>query len=226
MSRDIEILLDREYRVLDPRRQKANGNNGQSQRVVGRCGNCVRNNRSIVDATGSNVADGEFAPVERKIGSEHCKERCGDIDDGEGRIAQVDVSRPAIGKSQQYEGERDRIGADHPLAVLHDLAIPRCKEGRQGADHPGTRMNALADEEVAAGREEQSQHCGQKNRRHVDTTKHPMEAKVPSAETRGKLSGTAQESQGTEKYVWDEQIAIANEVIAVVVKEGSVAQDG
>jgi hypothetical protein len=53
-----------------------------------------------------------------------------------------------------------------------------------------------------------------------------MEAKVPSAETRGKLSGTAQESQGTEKYVWDEQIAIANEVIAVVVKEGSVAQDG
>jgi hypothetical protein len=53
-----------------------------------------------------------------------------------------------------------------------------------------------------------------------------MEAKVPSAETRGKLNGTAQKSQGTEKYVWDEQIAITNEVIAVIVKEGCVAQNG
>jgi len=72
---------------------------GHAKRVVRRCGNCVRNNRSIVDATGSNVADGEFAPVERKIGSEHRKKCCGDIHYGEGRIAQVDVGRPAIGKS-------------------------------------------------------------------------------------------------------------------------------
>jgi len=110
--------------------------------------------------------------------------------------------------------------------MLHDLAIPRCKEGRQGADHPGTRMDALPDEEVAAGGEKQSQHRGQKNGCHVDTTKHPMEAKVPSAEARGKLNRTAQKSQGTEKYVGDEQIAIANEVIAVIVEEGSIAQDG
>jgi len=87
-------------------------------------------------------------------------------------------------------------------------------------------MDALPDEEVAAGGEKQSQHRGQKNGCHVNTTKYPMEAKVPSAETRGKLNGTAQKSQGTEKYVWDEQIAITNEVIAVIVKEGCVAQNG
>jgi len=34
------------------------------------------------------------------------------------------------------EGKGDGVGAGHPLAMLHDLAVARGEEGGSGADHP------------------------------------------------------------------------------------------
>ena len=47
------------------------------------------------------------------------------------------VAGPEIEHAAGDEGKRDCIGANHPLAMLGDLAVTRGDEGGGGADDPG-----------------------------------------------------------------------------------------
>src|ERR1700722_6795647 len=102
----------------------------------------------------SGTTGGEFAPVEGEVDNKQGSEReSDDADGGEGVAKVAPVAGPGIGPRAGDENKGDRIGANHPSAMLGDLAVTRGYKGGGGADDPGGGLHRSSGHAGAAGGE-------------------------------------------------------------------------
>src|SRR5580704_865860 len=104
------------------------------------------------------------------------------------------VQGPQIEHAAGDEGKRDCIGADHPLAMLRDLAVTSGDEGGGGADDPGGGLHGGSWQAGAASGKGDSGRGTDKDGDDVDAAEDTMEFQVTLAKTRGELRSTGQES--------------------------------
>src|SRR5581483_5705625 len=97
------------------------------------------------------------------------------------------VARPQIQHAAGDEGERDRVGTGHPLAMLHDLAIAGGDDGSRGADHPGSRLHRGSWQSGASGGKSDPGEGANKDRDDIEAAKHSMELQVSLANARREL---------------------------------------
>src|SRR5579862_9983070 len=102
----------------------------------------------------SGTTNGELAPGEAEFGDQQGSERKNDEADCSQTVAKMaPVAGPEIEHAAGDEGKRDRIGANHPLAMLVDLTVPRGDQGGAGAHDPGGGLHGGSWQARAAGGE-------------------------------------------------------------------------
>ncbi len=168
---------------------------------------------------------GEFAPVEAQVREQDGPERRRDNEDHVRRIRKIPVGRPDAQDAQRDEGERDCVGTNHPLAMLGDVAIARCKEGGEGTDDPGTDLHDGASKERAPGADYYGQNRGGNNAEDVEATKNAVKGNVSPAQARGKLEWATEQSEGAEESVREEQVAVGDQLNTVLVVQRVVGNE-
>ena len=150
----------------------------------------------------SGTTGGELAPVEAEVDDKQGSEREGDdADGGEGVAKMAPVAGPEIEHAAGDEGKRDCIGANHPLAMLGDLAVTRGDEGGGGADDPGGGLHGGSWHAGAAGGEGDPGQGTDKDGDDVDAAEDAMEFQVTLAKARRELQGPARRAM-TPQSVW------------------------
>jgi len=130
----------------------------------------------------SGTTGGELAPVEAEVDDKQGSEREGDnADSGEGVAKMAPVAGPEIEHAAGDEGKRDGIRANHPLAMLGDLAVTRGDEGGGGADDPCGGLHGGSWHAGAAGGEGDSGQDTDKDGDDVDTAEDAMKFQVTLA---------------------------------------------
>lgn len=99
------------------------------------------------------------------------------------------------------EGESERVGANHPLAMLRDVAVARREECGCGSNHPSASLAAGGDHEVdGAGivtviREDDGERRGDEDCNHVGSAENTMQPWEAAADAAGKLQRAAEQRQ-------------------------------
>lgn len=109
--------------------------------------------------------------------------------------------------------------------MLGDLAVSRCEKCSQCAENPSAGLHAGPREEWSACADDHGDDSGEENGENVDTAKDAVEGKISLAEALGELERTADQSEGAEEGVWEQQVAIGNEVDAVLVVERVIGNE-
>ena len=104
------------------------------------------------------------------------------------------VARPKIEYAAGDEGERDSIGAHHPLAMLDDLTITGSDQGGGGADDPGGGLDGGSWQSGTPPSESDSSEGTGEDAGDIDAAEYAMEFQVTMSKARTELNGTSQES--------------------------------
>ncbi len=122
------------------------------------------------------------------------------------------VRRPEVEHAAGDEGKGNRIGARHPLAMLHDLAVACGDEGGGGADHPGGGLHGGSRKTWAAGCKSDAREGTNKHGDDIDAAEDAMELEVTLADPRGEIDGADQQSEDSGERVRDEEMAVGNDL--------------
>ncbi len=162
------------------------------------------------------TTSGELPPAEAEVdGKQRSKRKRDDADGGKDVAKMAPVARPEIEHPAGDEGKRDCIRANHPLAMLNDLAVTRGDEGGGGADDPGGGLHGGSWQAGAAGGEGDPGRGTDKDAGDVNAAEHPMEFQVTLAKARRELQRTGQESDDAGKRMRDEEMAVGNDLQTV-----------
>ena len=123
------------------------------------------------------------------------------------------------------EGKGDGVGAGHPLAMLHDLAVACGEEGGGGADHPRRGLHGGSGEARTAPGERDACEGTNKHRDDVDAAEDAMELKVTLADSRGEIDGADQECEDSGERMRDEEMAVRDDLQTVGVVHGIVGNE-
>jgi hypothetical protein len=110
------------------------------------------------------------------------------------------------------------------LTVLDDLTIARGDEGSGGADDPREGLHGGSGETRTACTEYDPGWSGEKHRDDIDTAKNAMKLEIALAKSRGKLDGTAQQSDEPEEHMWDQKMTVRDDLQTVGVVHGIVGE--
>ena len=135
------------------------------------------------------------------------------------------VAGPEIEHAGGDEGKRDGIGANHPLAMLGDLAVTRGYEGGRGADDPGGGLHRGSWHAGAAGGEGDSGKGTDKDGDHVDAAEDAMEFQVTLAKARGELHRAGQKSNDAAECMGDKEMAVGDDLQTVGVVHGIIGYE-
>jgi len=135
------------------------------------------------------------------------------------------VAGPEIEHAAGDEGKRDRIGANHPPAMLVDLAVTRGYEGGAGADHPGSGLHGGSRHAGAAGGEGDPGQGADEDRDNVDAAEDAMEFQVTLAKARRELHRAGQQSDHTAECMGDEEIAVGDDLQTVGVVHAVIGDE-
>jgi len=165
-------------------------------------------------------------PVEAEFDDEERGEGEGDDAYGGEGVAEVrPVARPKVEDAAGNEGEGDRVGADHPLAVLGDVAVARGDDGGGGADHPGRGLHGGAGEPGAPVGEGDSGEGAYEDGEEVDAAEDAVELDVPLAEAGGEVERADEEGEGSGEGVRDEERVVGDDLEAVGVVHRVVGEE-
>src|SRR5665213_4585802 len=172
------------------------------------------------------MTSGELAPVEAEVHNKQGSERESDHADSSESIAKMaPIARPKIEHTAGDEGQRDCIGANHPSAMLDDLAVTRGYEGGGGADDPGRSLHRGSWHAGAAGGEGDSGQGADKNGDHIDAAKDAMEFQVTLAKARGELHRSGQKSNDAAECMGDKEMAVGDDLQTVGVVHGIIGYE-
>jgi len=115
------------------------------------------------------------------------------------------------------EGKRDRIGADHPLAMRGNMAIACGDESGGGADHPRSGLHRGSGEAGTAPRESDPRERTDQNGNHVYAAKYAMEREMALSNPRREIDWPDQESEDSGQCVRYKQLAIGDHLQTVSV---------
>ena len=135
------------------------------------------------------------------------------------------VTRPEVEHPAGDEGKGNSIGARHPLAVLCDLAVARGDEGGGGADHPRGGLHGSSGKTRAAGCKSDPREGTNENGDDVDAAEDAMEVEVTLADPRGEIDRADQKSEDSGERMWDEEMAVGDDLQTVGVVHGIVGDE-
>jgi len=180
---------------------------------------CEENLKSV-------ATSGELAPVEADVDDKQGSECEGDYTDGGQGVAKVaPVTRPEVEHTAGDEGKGDGVGANHPLAMLDDLAVARGEEGDGGANDPGGGLHGGSGEARTAGGEGDPGCSADKDGENVDAAEDAMELEVMLADPRRELDGADQKSEGSGECMRDEEMAVGDDLQPVGVVHRIVSDE-
>ncbi len=150
----------------------------------------------------SDATGGELAPIQCEVGNEDSHE--GDQDGGDCAAGDIEMipCRYRLQDTCADKGEGEGVGADHPLAVLLDVAVARGEEGGSSGKEPRSALNGGASYEQAGSGDmfgdghEDGERGSDEDGRDINAAEYPMELRVAAAETAGELQRAAE--QGSE----------------------------
>jgi hypothetical protein len=159
----------------------------------------------------------ELAPVHAEIAEQNRAEGDGDDEDDVCRVREVPVAGPEVEQARGDERKGDGVRSHHPLPVLRDLAVARCKESGDGADDPRPCLHTGCGKERMAGADGQGQNSGQQHRSHIDPAKDAVKGPPALAQTRGELRGAAEQRERAEDRMRNEQMSVGDQLQTVAV---------
>ena len=144
----------------------------------------------------------------------------------ERRVAEMaPVSGQEVEHAAGDEGKGDGVGTGHPLAMLDDLAVTRGDEGGGGADHPRRGLHGGSGEARTSPGESDPSSGADKNGDHVDAAENAMELEMTLADPRGEIDGADQESEDSGERMWDEEMAVGDDLQTVGVVHGVIGDE-
>lgn len=147
----------------------------------------------------------------------------GDVGDEDGHEGNEDDGRCEAGTSEviprgdgledasTHEGEGDGVGADHPLAVLPNVAIARGEDGGSGGDEPCSSLNGSGDGEVdglggvIVGCHGDGERGGKEDGPGIDAAQYPMKLRAFEAQAAGELQRADEQGGDSPDDVRDDQ---------------------
>ncbi len=135
------------------------------------------------------------------------------------------VAGPEIEHAAGNERKRDRIGANHPLAMLDDLAVTRGYEGGGSAGDPGGGLHRCSGKAGAAGGEGDPGQGTDKDADNVDASEDAMEFQVTLAEARRELHRAGQERNNAGECMGDQEMAVGDYLQTVGVVHGVIGDE-
>lgn len=144
---------------------------------------------------------GELPPMEADVRNEDGEESDEDDLHGEAGLAVAIPCGDGLQHPRPDKGEGERVGANHPLAMLRDVAVARREECGCGGNHPSASLAAGGDHKVdGAGivtviREDDGERRGDEDCNHVGSAKNAMQAWEAAADAAGKLQRAAEQCQ-------------------------------
>src|SRR6267154_4780620 len=122
-------------------------------------------------------------------------------DDQRGKEIGCDVTRPHVGDNAElsqmidcgneeddashYKDHGERVAADHPFAMLRDLASTDTVERNRGGDQPPARLNYRRHEEDGRALDDSNQYrdgCGDEDATDVDAARDAVKLQVARSE--------------------------------------------
>ena len=107
--------------------------------------------------------------------------------------------------------------------MLRNLTIARGNKRRGGADHPCSCLHGSPGKTRAAGREGDSRVGPNKHGDNVDQAQGTMESEMTLAYPRGEIDGADQEGQGSRECMWDQEMAVGNNLQPIGVVHGVIS---
>jgi hypothetical protein len=130
-------------------------------------------------------------------------------------VAHGEDRRDGHDQARHGEHHRERIAADHPAAVLHEVAVAHAVERDRGRDHPAQRLHDRCGEEGGGAdfrREHDGHRRGDEDAHDVHVAEYPVQREIACAQAVGELERAQRQGQRPEEPMGDEETQPGREV--------------